>query len=155
PAPTTTTPAPAPTTAPTTTTPAATTEAVTTAPAAPVPATLAAAPAPQSGCSPVGAAGVLLPHQRPLVPAPLRQLTSAQVAYPSDGSVLTATAVSLDSSCNDTRQGAGTARVQGISLFGGAITASSATVSLAGGPSSVSGLVVDGRPTTLSAGGSI
>jgi murein DD-endopeptidase MepM/ murein hydrolase activator NlpD len=147
--PPTTTPAPAPAT--TTTPPPTTTEAVTTAPAAPVAATLTAAPA-QSGCPPVGAAAVLLPHQRPLVLAPLRQLTSAQVAYPSDGSVLTATGVSLDSSCSDSRQGAGTARVQGISLFGGAVTASSATVSLAGGPSSVSGLVVDGRPTTLASG---
>jgi murein DD-endopeptidase MepM/ murein hydrolase activator NlpD len=147
------TPAPAPATTPTATTPTATTtEAVTTAPAPPVAATLAAAPAPQSGCLPVGAAGVLFPHQRPLVLAPSRQLTSAQVAYPSDGSVLTATGVSLDSSCNDSRQGAGTAQVRGISLFGGAVTASSATVSLAGGPSSVSGLVVDGRPTTLTSG---
>src|SRR5262249_57587228 len=107
---------------------------------------------PAVGLPPVGAAGVLLPHQPLLVLAPLRQLTSAQVAYPSDGSVLTATGVSLDSSCNDSRQGAGTAQVRGISLFGGAVTASSASVSLAGGPSSVSGLVVNGRPTTLSSG---
>jgi murein DD-endopeptidase MepM/ murein hydrolase activator NlpD len=98
---------------------------------------------------------VLLPHQRPLVLAPVRQLTSAQVAYPADGSVLTAAGVSLDSSCNDARQGAGTAQVHGISLFGGAVRASAATVSLTGGPSSVSGLVVDGRPATLSAGSSM
>jgi murein DD-endopeptidase MepM/ murein hydrolase activator NlpD len=136
------------------TTSAATTEATTTV-AAPTAAALAAAPAPQSGCPPVGAAGLLLPHRPLTVLAPQRQLTTAQVAYPADGSVLTASAVSLDASCSDTRQGGGTAQVRGISLFGGAVTASTATVSLTGGPSSVSGLVVNGRPATLSAGRSI
>src|SRR5262245_61109266 len=92
PAPATTAPA-----APTATTPPAETtmEATTTAPAPPVAAALAAAPAPQSGCPPVGAVAVLKPHQRPLVLAPVRQLTSAQVAYPADGSVLRAAGVSL------------------------------------------------------------
>jgi murein DD-endopeptidase MepM/ murein hydrolase activator NlpD len=152
-------PAPPPATTPAETTPTTTAapppEAATTTTAEPTPATLAVAPAAQSGCPPVGAAAILLPHSRPTVLAPLRQLTSAQVAYPADGSVLTATGVSLDSSCSDVRQGGGTAQVRGISLFGGAITASTATVSLTGAGASVSGLVVNGRPTTLSAGSSV
>ena len=134
---------------------AATAEATTTTAPAPVAATLAVAPAPQSGCPPVGAASVLLPHQRPLVLAPQRQLTSAQVAYPADGSIITASGVSIDASCTSARQGDGTAQVRGISLFGGAVTASTATVSLTGGPSHVSGLVVNGRHATLSGGGAI
>ena len=100
----------------------------------------------------MGAAALLLPHQRPIVLAPLRQLTTAQVAYPADGSVLTAAGLSLDSSCSDARPGGGNAQVRGISLFGGAVTASTATVSLTGAGASVSGLTVNGRPASLAGG---
>jgi murein DD-endopeptidase MepM/ murein hydrolase activator NlpD len=150
--------APAPTTATTTattpTTPEPATSTETTAPE-PAGATLAIAGAPQSGCPPVGAVGLLLPHQRPVVLAPDRQLTTAQVAYPADGSILTAAGLSLDSACSETRPTGGTAQVRGVSLFGGAVTARSATVSLSSGGGSVSGLAVNGKPTTLVAGHAI
>ena len=136
----------------TTTAATTTTEAATSAAAAPAAATLAAAPKPQSGCPPVGAAGLLLPHQRPIVLAPGRQLTTAQVAYPADGSIMTAAGLSLDTPCTDARPGGGNAQVRGVSLFGGAVTASTATVSLTGGGASVSGLTVNGRPASLSGG---
>jgi murein DD-endopeptidase MepM/ murein hydrolase activator NlpD len=144
------------TVAPTTTDTTATESAATvTTTAAPTGATLAIAAAPPSGCPPVGAVGLLLPHQRPVVLAPERQLTTAQVAYPADGSILTAAGLSLDSTCTDTRPAGGTAQVRGISLFGGAITARTATLSLSGGGGSVSGLAVNGRPATLVAGRAI
>src|SRR5438874_2951107 len=133
----------------TTTEPATTTE--TTAPE-PTSATLAIAAAPQSGCPPVGAVGLLLPHRRPVVLAPNRQLATAQVAYPADGSILTAAGLSLGTSCSETHPVGGTAQVRGISLFGGAVTAQTATLNLSGGGASVSGLVVNGRPTTLAPG---
>ena len=133
----------------TTTEPATTTE--TTAPE-PTAATLAIAAAPQSGCPPVGAVGLLLPHRRPVVLAPNRQLATAQVAYPADGSILTAAGLSLGTSCSETHPVGGTAQVRGISLFGGAVTARTATLDLSGGGASVSGLVVNGRPTTLAPG---
>ena len=144
PAPTTTAPEPAPSTE---------TSAETTAPE-PTGATLAIAAAPQSGCPSVGAIGILPPHSRPVVLAPGRALTTAQVAYPADGSILTAAGLSLDSTCNETRAG-GTAQVRGVSLFGGAVTAHSATVNLSSGGGSVSGLAVNGRPTQLVAGHAI
>jgi murein DD-endopeptidase MepM/ murein hydrolase activator NlpD len=143
---------------PTTTAAATTAEPVTTEPATtaePAAATLAIAPAPKAGCPPVGAVGLLLPHQRPVVLAPGRQLTTAQVAYPADGSILTASGLSFDSSCSETRPTGGTAQVRGVSLFGGAITARAATVSLNGGAGSVSGLTVNGHPATLVAGHAI
>lgn len=139
----------------TTTTDGTSTTTAETTVAEPTPATLAVAPAPQSGCAPAGAVGLLLPHRRPVVLAPERQLTTAHVAYPSDGSVLTATGVSIATSCNDTHPIGGTAQVRGISLFGGAVTASTATLSLSGGAASVSGLVVDGHAATLAPGRSI
>jgi len=147
---TTTTDAAAPTTAPVTTT-APESDTTTTAPA-PAAATLAIAGAPQSGCPPVGAVGLLLPHQRPVVLAPLRQLTTAQVSYPADGSVLTASALSLDTTCTDAHPTGGSAQVRDISLFEGAVTARSATLDLTGGAAAVSGLVVSGHPATLAAG---
>jgi murein DD-endopeptidase MepM/ murein hydrolase activator NlpD len=145
------TPTPPTTTATTPTTPEPATSTETTA-AEPAGATLAIAGAPQSGCPPVGAVGLLLPHQRPVVLAPERQLTTAQVAYPADGSIMTAAGLSLDSTCSDMRPTGGTAEVRGVSLFGGAVTAHSATISLSSGGGSVSGLAVNGRPTTLVAG---
>src|SRR5437763_1446552 len=139
------------TTADTVTTTEATTTTETTAPE-PTAATLAIAAAPQSGCPSVGAVGLLFPHRRPVVLAPGRQLSTAQVAYPADGSILTATSLSLGTSCSETRPVGGTAQVRGISLFGGAVTAQTATLNLSGGGASVSGLVVNGRPTTLAPG---
>jgi len=139
----------------TTTAPAAPAPA-TTAPAAtastPAAATLAAAPAPASGCPPVGAVAVLRPHQRPLVLAPARRLAGAEVAYPGDGSILTAEGFSLATSCTASRPAGGTAQIRGLSLFDGAVTARAATLSLTGGASSVSGLRVHGRPAALARG---
>jgi murein DD-endopeptidase MepM/ murein hydrolase activator NlpD len=86
---------------------------------------------------------LLLPHQRPVVLAPERRL--------ADGSILTASGLSLDSTCTATHPTAGTAEVRDISLFGGAVTARVATMSLAGGTGSVAGLTVSGRPVTLTA----
>src|SRR5439155_22063015 len=90
-----------------------------------------------------------------VVLAPERLLTTAQVAYPADGSIFTAAGLSLDSTCTDSRPAGGTAQVRGVSLFGGAVTARAATVSLSGGGGSVSGLAVEGRPTKLVAGHAI
>jgi murein DD-endopeptidase MepM/ murein hydrolase activator NlpD len=147
---TTDTTAAATTTVPVTTTaPAATTTAPVPQPAA---ATLAVAAAPQAGCPPVGAVGLLFPHQRPVVLAPQRQLSSAYVAYPADGSVLTASTLSLDTTCTDAHPTGGTAEVRGLSLFGGVVTARAATLDLASGAASVSGLVVGGKPVTLETG---
>jgi len=138
-------------TAAVTTTPAPETDTETTAPG-PAATTLAVAAAPESGCPPVGAVGLLLPHQRPLVLAPQRVLSAAEVAYPSDGSILTASGLSLDSTCTDAHPTGGSAQVRGISLFGGAVTARSATVDLSGGAGTVSGLTVSGRPASLAGG---
>jgi murein DD-endopeptidase MepM/ murein hydrolase activator NlpD len=146
----TTTVAPPTTVAATTTAPATT--APTTTETEPIAATLAVAGTPQAGCPPVGAVGLLRPHQRPVVLAPERQLTTAQVAYPADGSILTAAGLSLDSTCSETRPTGGTAQLRGVSLFGGAVTARSATISLGGGSGSVSGLAVNGRPAKLTPG---
>src|SRR4051812_24508037 len=132
-------------TVPTTTdeAPAAATTTVAQATTAPSVATLSAAPAPQSGCPAVGAVGLLLPHHSaPLVLAPARTLSSASLLYPSDGTVLSASSLQLDGSCNDTRPAAGTAQLRSLSLFGGVVTARAATLSLTGGASTVSGLRV-------------
>jgi murein DD-endopeptidase MepM/ murein hydrolase activator NlpD len=147
----TTTTATATTTTPTTTA-AATTTTATTTPAAE---TLEAVSTPASGCSPVGAAALLPPHSRPVVLTPQGQLSAAQIAYPSDGSILSAAGVTLGSSCTGSRSSGGTARLSGVSMFGGAVTASSVTVSLSGGEPSVSGLAVNGTPVTLAPGHTI
>src|SRR5207253_2756215 len=57
----------------------------------------------------------------------------------------------LDTTCTATHPTAGSAQVRDISLFDGAVTARSATMSLAGGAASVSGLTVSGRSVTLTA----
>jgi len=148
------TPGTASTVAPTSTDTTATETAATgtTTTSGPTVETLAIAAAPPSGCPPVGAVGLLLPHRRPVVLAPERQLTTAQVAYPADGSILTAAGLSLDSTCTDTRPTGGTAQLRGVSLFDGAVTARTATLSLSGAGGSVSGLAVNGRPAKLVAG---
>jgi murein DD-endopeptidase MepM/ murein hydrolase activator NlpD len=153
---TTTTATAAPTTqavAPTTT--AAPATAGTTAPAA------AATPVTtepfSSGC-PVGAVAVLLPHRTPLAVGPLAATpdTTAALsllAYPANGSVVTASSVSVaQGGCS----GDATAQVAALSLFGGAVTASS--VELRVGPTpvaAVSGLAVAGRSTAATAGAHI
>jgi murein DD-endopeptidase MepM/ murein hydrolase activator NlpD len=120
-----------------------------------VPATLAAAPTPAAGCPPVGAVGLLRPHRALLALTASRSLATApaaEIAYPSDGSVFTAAGLDLGQSCTDSHPIAGTAEVRNVSLFGGVVTASSVTLSLTGGPASVSGLRVGGKPTQLTQG---
>jgi murein DD-endopeptidase MepM/ murein hydrolase activator NlpD len=84
-----------------------------------------------------------------VVLAPTTGPSTAGVGYPADGSVVTAGGLSLGAPCSDTRPASGNAQVVGISLFGGVVTAGSASVDLSGGGSSVSGLRVGGVPTTL------
>jgi murein DD-endopeptidase MepM/ murein hydrolase activator NlpD len=152
---TTTAPPPATTTAPATTTttttaPAATVPAA-TGPATPVASTLEAASAPENGCPSVGAMGILQPHEGPVVLMPSRRLQSATIAYPSDGAIVSAAGMEV-AACNGNRPATGIEEVRSVSLFDGAVTAKSATVSLTSGASHVSGLRVNGRPFTLAPG---
>jgi murein DD-endopeptidase MepM/ murein hydrolase activator NlpD len=105
-----------------------------------------------SSCPPVGAVGILLPHARPLVLKTARKLASAKIAYPANGSVFTASSLQLESSCTSERPAAGTARVTSISLFDGAVTADAASINLADGSSSVTGLHANDNPVELSGG---
>jgi murein DD-endopeptidase MepM/ murein hydrolase activator NlpD len=128
------------------------TKATATRTAAAAFATLAAAPRPQSGCPAVGAAGVAFPHRPTLVLAPVRRLSTARLSYPADGSVVSAAGLSLEVSCAGVRPASGTAEVRSLSLFGGAVTAHSVTLGLAGAATRVIGLRVGGRPASLAAG---
>jgi murein DD-endopeptidase MepM/ murein hydrolase activator NlpD len=141
---------------PATTTVPPTTSAATTvvAPATPVAATLEAASAPENGCPSVGAMGILQPHEGPLVLMPARRLESATIAYPSDGSIVSAAEVVVGA-CNGNRPATGVEEVRSVALFGGAVTAKTAAVSLMSGASRVFGLRVNGRPTTVVPGRSV
>jgi murein DD-endopeptidase MepM/ murein hydrolase activator NlpD len=115
-------------------------------------ATLVVAPRPRSGCPAVGAVGVAFPNRPTLVLAPVRRLSTARLAYPADGSVVSAAGLNLDISCAGVRPASGTAEVHALSLFDGAVTAGSVTIGLAGAPTKVVGLRVAGRPASLTVG---
>ena len=95
----------------------------------------------------VGAGGVLIvePGATPLaLDTPAVDLAAA--AYPDDASVASFSAASG----NGSTCGSGSLSLASLSLFGGAVTATSVTVT--GGTSSVEGLAVGGTPVTTSAG---
>jgi hypothetical protein len=134
--------------APTSTDTTASTPPTTTAAVTPTTATLSAAPRPAAGCPQAGAVGLVLPQRAALVLGPFRALSGASFSYPSDGSVVTATGLSV-ATCTEARPSAGIVQVRSLSLFGGVVTAESASLNLSGGGASVSGLRVGGQPVSL------
>ena len=157
------------TTAPPATTAAVTTTTVTTPPAPPTTTaqtTTAPAGTPvrpvarelDRGCLVVGIAALRLPgHALPLVLGPVAHAPWAKtpsqldLAYPADGSVLSARSASITApQCGDGSAAAGISTIKGLSLFDGAITADAVTLRINGGDlgsdAVVTGLRVDGVP---------
>src|SRR5579875_3244340 len=98
-----------------------------------------------AGC--LGAGGVVVeePGQVPLsLDAPAAALGPSE--YPADGSVVSFASATGDGSACRT----GSVSLQSVSLFGGAVSASSVTATA--GHGSVSGLEVNGSPVTATAG---
>src|SRR5437763_777020 len=137
-----------------TTTAATTTVVTTTAPSpAPKPAgkVLTAAPLPAPRCLALAGFALLQPGRAPLTLGPVAVVPRSSsagdsgVAYPADGSVLTASSVSLSGSGCGTSARAH-ASVGSVSLFGGAATIRSVELNVRGGiagqPAAVSGLTV-------------
>jgi murein DD-endopeptidase MepM/ murein hydrolase activator NlpD len=102
----------------------------------------------------MGALGLLKPHRPALALAPPTGSSAAQVEYPPGGAVAIETNVVIAEACTGTRPPAGSARVEGLSLFGGAVTAQSVTLNVTG-ESAIDGLRVDGRSATLEPGQTI
>jgi hypothetical protein len=148
-----TTTAPATTTAPTTTAPTTTTRAATTAPTTTATASgtsfVAAQPKMLSRrCASAGAAAILLPGRAPLTlgAAPARLGASA---YPAAGSVLTFSEVdAYGAACRP-----GVVSIRSLSLFGGAVTAS--TVAARDGVGHAYGVSVEGQAVSLDPGASV
>jgi murein DD-endopeptidase MepM/ murein hydrolase activator NlpD len=101
---------------------------------------------------PIGAVALLLPNRQPTVLGPVanaqtKATQSSKLVYPADGSIATVSAVtSSERAC--TRQGptSAEARLQDVSLFGGAVTADEITLQLDNSDSvSINGLEVDGK----------
>ena len=141
------------TAATTSTAPQPTTTAGPTTTSAPSPA--AATPAHELALNracPIGAVALLLPNRHPTVLGPVANAQTkatqpSKIVYPADGSIATASAVtSSESAC--TRQGptSAEARLQKVSLFGGAVTADEITLQLGNSDSaSITGLEVGGQ----------
>jgi len=145
------------TTAPTTTAATTTTAPPTTTSAAPTPrATPAAVRDLDHGCLAVAGALLWLPgHALPLVVGPTvhapwaKRPARTSISYPAGGAVVSAVAAQLSAAtCATPRTAAGTAKLQTLSLFNGAVTADSVTLHVdggtVGGSSVVDGLRVDG-----------
>jgi murein DD-endopeptidase MepM/ murein hydrolase activator NlpD len=155
----TTAPAPTPT-APTATAPAATAAATpSTTAAASTAAGTSSTPASARGlvghCM-LGSVALILPGRAPLVLGPVAQAPRAReaalsrLAYPANGSVVTAAAISLAvSGCGPARLAIGSARLRSLSLFAGGITATAVTLRIAASAGRrvdlIDGLRVDGR----------
>jgi murein DD-endopeptidase MepM/ murein hydrolase activator NlpD len=152
----------------TTTTTTTTTTTSTTASEGATQADLAAlipAPAAEPGC--VVAAGVEIdfPHRPSAVVGaadaapPARPVAQSALAFPADGSVVSAGSGDLYAACATVTAARGAVRLQSLSLFGGVVTAVSATVTVGGGSgeptASTTGLHVGGRPATLAPGARI
>src|SRR5262249_24832709 len=134
----TTTTEPVTTTAPTTSTAPPTTTQATTAQESYAPAQITALP----HCASAGAAAIVLPGRTPLTVGAVPSRLGAS-AYPAAGTVITfGEADAFGSSCRP-----GAVSVRTVSLFGGAVTATS--VSARNGVGSVAGVTVQGSPVSL------
>src|SRR5262249_57930547 len=114
-------------------------------------------------CLSVGAFALLEPGRAPLVVGPVADPPRAEddasdaIAYPADGSVLTAHATNVQTNgCPKADAANGRASTRGVSLFGGAIEVGGAALSvrsgaLAGTPT-IESLVVAGRSVAPWAG---
>jgi murein DD-endopeptidase MepM/ murein hydrolase activator NlpD len=143
---TTTTTVSSTTTAATTTTVALTTAPATTTDTQAVPARpTATSHAFGPGCG-VAAVALIRPREAPLAIGPV---ASSALAYPADGSTVTAAAVDIQASVC----GRGFARLESLSLFGKAVTAAQVTLRIGTRRSvAIAGLRVLGRPTTATPG---
>jgi murein DD-endopeptidase MepM/ murein hydrolase activator NlpD len=114
------------------------------------------------GCV-LGGVALLLPNRAPLLLGPLATAPTVQVAglsrlaYPDDGSVVSASAISLEETgCSEGRSADGQAQLRSLSLFAGAITATTVTLMVDGTSvaqtGAIGGLEVDGTPISASAG---
>ena len=108
-------------------------------------------------CLLVGAFAVLEPDRPAQVLGPVAQAArprgagSGSIAYPADGSLLTASSIDLHTSGCET---GGRAQVRELSLLGGAITARRVTLGVGGSDVTVRirGLAIGGRPASLHSG---
>jgi murein DD-endopeptidase MepM/ murein hydrolase activator NlpD len=150
----------APTTAGTTT---ATSTAVSTstvpAPGSP-PVAVPVTPAFRSACVTVGGVIILLPGRRPLVLNPVASPAHARASlgafvYPAGGAVVTTEGVAVRAgSCRGGSRASGRSSVVSPSLFGGAVTAASTSLTVEAGHAQavVRRLRIGGKPIVLPAG---
>ena len=114
------------------------------------------------GCFLVGAVAFVTPRGSARVLGPVAQSPSGRdvardgIAYPANGSIVTAASIDLRTSgCGMRRLASGRAEVSSLSLFGGAITARRVQLGVRGGvpvESGVSGLEVGGKPVAVQPG---